>query len=241
MPKSILAAAAAFLAVAPLRAQMPTPMGEVVPSISGSATSDMKVMPDRATIRIAVETHAATATLAASQNATLQNRVLTALRALGLSNDWLGTVGYNVNPEYKYQENHAPVVTGYAVTNTVVADVRDLTLVGKVLDAAIAAGANSISSLEFYASNTDSARQKVIAMAIAKTHAEAVAAAQAAGGTLGSLLTLSIGEAPPPPQPIMRPMMAMAKSSVDQSTSINPSEQTVMVTVSASWRFVAAK
>ena len=211
---------------------------EAPPSISGSAMSEVKVAPDRATIRISVETHAPTATAAASANATEQNRVLTALRALGLTNEQLSTVGYNVNPEYRYEQNKSPVVTGYVVTNTVIADIRDLKQVGKVLDAAIAAGANNISSLEFYASNTDAARHQAIGTAIAKARAEADAAARAAGGTIGGLLTLSIDNASSPPPP--RPMMYAAAKSVANDTAINPGDQTVSITISASWRFVPA-
>ncbi len=213
------------------------PLRELPPSISGTGTSNVKFTPDRATVRISVQTHATTASAAASQNATKQNAVLASLRALGMSNEQLSTTNYSVNPEYRYEQNKSPVLVGYAVTNTILADVRDLKMLGKVLDTAIGNGADMVSSLDFYSSNTDSARKTAIAAAVEKAHAEAEVAARAAGGTLGTLLTLNIegaGQYPPPP----RPMMRMAASAGADATPINPGEQTLTLSVSVQWRFI---
>lgn len=236
--------AALVLATAPLSAQSSTPLQggeyiqEPVPTIAGSASSDVKFTPDRATVRISVQTHATTAAAAATDNAAKQNAVLNSLRSLGLPNEQLSTADYSVTPEYRYETNKAPALVGYTVTNTIVADVRDLKLLGKVLDAALANGANMVSSLDFYASNTDAARRQAVSDAVTKARAEADVAARAAGGQLGTLVSLSIGggnQAPPPPRPVM-----MAARSADTATPINPGEQTLTVTVFASWKFVPA-
>jgi uncharacterized protein YggE len=64
------------------------------------------------------------------------------------------------------------------VTNTVLAEVRRLNQVGPVIDAALSRGANMITSLQFYASNTETARRTAIAAAIEKARADAEAAAE---------------------------------------------------------------
>ncbi len=209
---------------------------EPPPSISGSSTSNVKFTPDRATVRISVQTRATSAAVAGSENATKQNAVLGALRSLGLPNDQLSTTDYSVTPEYRYEQNKSPALIGYTVTNTILADVRDLKILGRVLDAALGNGANMVSSLDFYASNTDAARKEAIAAAVQKARAEAEIAARAAGGTLGDLISLNIdaGNAFPPP----RPMMRMAASAQAESTPINPGEQTLTVGVSAQWHYV---
>ncbi len=153
-----------------------------IPAISSSATAEAKYTPDRATVSIAVQTKAQTAEAAATDNARKQNAVLASLRALGMTNEQLSTTGYSVSPEYRYPQNEAPVLTGYAVTNTILADVHDIKQVGKVLDTALSSGSNLISSLDFYASNTDAARNKALADAVAKARAQADIAARAAGG-----------------------------------------------------------
>ncbi|MEO6865343.1 MAG: SIMPL domain-containing protein [Gemmatimonadaceae bacterium] len=210
---------------------------EPLPTIASSASADARFTPDRATVSIAVQTRASTASAAAAENATKQNAVLSSLRALGMTNDQLSTTGYSVNPEYRYSPNNTPTLTGYTVTNTVLADVHDLRQIGKVLDTALANGSNVISSLDFYASNTDSARQLALADAVAKARAEADIAAKAAGGTLGALIHLSIGggSSSPPPRPMF---MAKAAIAGAQDTQINPGQQTVTVSASGDWRFI---
>jgi uncharacterized protein len=206
------------------------------PQIAVVGRGEVKVSPDRATIQISVQTRAPTAAAAAAENASKQQSVLAALRALGLSNDQLSTVNYNVYPEQRYQEGKDPVITGYNVTNTVLVDVRKLNQVGPVIDAALAHGANMIASLQFYSSNTAAARRSAIATAIENARADAEAAARAAHGTLGSLLELSmLSIAPPPPRPMVM-MRAGVTASAD--TPINPGDETLSVEVSTRWRFI---
>jgi uncharacterized protein YggE len=227
-----------FMAViAPLSAQQPAtiPSIDQVPQIAVAARGEIHVAPDRANIQISVQTRAATAAAAANENATKQSAVIAALRALGLSADQISTINYNVYPEQRYEPNKEPVIIGYNVTNTLSIDVRKLSQVGPVIDAALSKGANMITSLQFYASNTEDARRTAIASAVQKARADAEAAARAAGGTVGDLLEITVGAySAPPPRPMMRVTAAMA----DQAqTPINPGEQTLSVDVSTRWRF----
>jgi uncharacterized protein YggE len=236
---TLAALAALTTPTLPLHAQNGTTFREPpIPSITSSAQQEAKVSPDRARVSIAVQTRAATAAAAAADNAKKQTAILAALRSAGLTDKQLSTTGYTVQPEYRYEQNKEPKVVGYTVTNTVSADIHDINTVGKILDAALGAGANQISSLDFYASNTDSAQQAALAVAVVRARAEAQAAARAAGGTLGDLLdmTISGGQQVPPPRPIMYKTMAMGAA--DESTPINPGDQTVLVNVSARWRYI---
>jgi uncharacterized protein len=202
---------------------------------------EIKVSPDRATIQISVQTRAVTAAAAAAENATKQQAVLVALKALGLTDDQLSTINYNVYPEQRYEQGKEPVIVAYNVTNTILADVRKLSQVGPVIDAALAHGANMITSLQFYASNTEAARRSAIASAIDKARADAEAAARAAHGTLGSLLEVSVGSySPPPPRPMMM-ARAMAGGVAQADTPINPGDETLSVDVSTRWRFLPAQ
>jgi uncharacterized protein YggE len=212
-----------------------------IPQIAVTGRGEVKVSPDRATIQASVQTKAPTAAAAAAENATKQQSVLTALRALGLGNDQLSTINYNVYPEQRYEQGKEPVIVAYNVTNTILVDVRKLSQVGPVIDAALSHGANMITSLQFYASNTETARRSAIATAIEKARADAEAAARAAHGSLGTLLEINIGAySPPPPRPMM--MMSRAVAGVAQAdTPINPGEETLSVEVSTRWRFVAGQ
>lgn len=233
--------ALAFYVLTPLTSQAqdssPTPFA--VPQISVAATHEVKVTPDRATIHISVHTRAVTASAAAAENATKVQAVLSALRGLGLTNDQLSTINFNVQPDYVHREGREPTITGYNVTNTILADVRQINQVGRVIDAALSRGANMMTSLQFYASNPEVARRTGIAAAIAKARAEAEAAASAAGGSLGQLLEITIGQQFQPPMPMMRLQAAVA--SVGMDTPIQPGQESVVVTVNTRWRFNSAR
>ncbi len=213
---------------------------DAIPQIAVLGRGEVKVSPDRATIQVSVQTRAPTAAAAAAENANKQEAVLTALRALGLGNDQLSTINYNVYPDQRYEAGKEPVIVGYNVTNTILVDVRKLNQVGAVIDAALSHGANMITSLQFYASNTEAARRSAIATAIEKARADAEAAARAAHGSLGTLLEINIGAySPPPPRPMM---MNGAVARVAQvETPINTGEETLSVEVSTRWRFIPAQ
>jgi uncharacterized protein len=228
-----------LLAPSTIHAQDSRAAAELIPQIAVTGRGEVKVSPDRATIQISVQTRGSTAAAAAAENANKQQAVLTALRALGLGNDQLSTINYNVYPEQRYEQGKEPVIVAYNVTNTILADVRKLTQVGPVIDAALSHGANMITSLQFYASNTEAARRTAIGTAIEKARADAEAAARAAHGTLGTLLEINIGAYMPPPP---RPMMMMArKDAAQDSTPINPGEETLAVEVSTRWRSLPAQ
>ena len=210
---------------------------ESIPQIAVTGRGEVKVSPDRATIQVSVQTRATTAAAAAAENATKQQSVLAALRALGLGSDQLSTINYNVYPEQRYEQGKEPVVVAYNVTNTILVDVRKLTQVGPVIDAALSHGANMITSLQFYASNTETARRSAIATAIEKARADAEAAARAAHGSLGTLIEINIGAySPPPPRPMM--MSRVAGVAQMDATPINAGEETLSVEVSTRWRFI---
>lgn len=232
----VLAISSALMAPAIVQSQDIAAFSQTsIPQIVVTGRGEVKVTADRATIQISVQTRAATAAAAAAENATKQQSVLSALRALGLGNDQLSTVNYNVYPEQRYQEGKDPEIVGYNVTNTVLVEVRKLNQVGPVIDAALSHGANMITSLQFSASNTEAARRSAIAMAIEKARADADAAARAAHGTLGTLLEINVGSySPMPPRPVV--MMRAAAAATD--TPINPGEDTVTVEVTTRWRFV---
>mgnify|MGYP000088296096 CR=1 FL=1 len=210
---------------------------EPVPQITVVGRGESKISPDRANIQISVQTRAPTASVAGAANASRQKAVFDALRKLGLGDDQLSTANYNVYPEHRYEPNRNPVIVGYVATNTINVEVRDLTKVGVVIDASLGAGANLISSLNFYASNIQQARQAAITAAVQVARAEAEIGARAAQGQLGGLLELTIGAyyAPPP-----RPMMMMAKAEAAQATEtpVQPGLETVTVEVTTRWRFV---
>ena len=235
MNKTFLLSLLAFSA--PVAAQQPAINAPIEhrPQIAVATHDEIHVTPDRATIQISVQTRAPTAVAAASENAAKQASVIQALHALGIGDEQISTISYNIYPEQRYEPNKEPVVVGYNVTNALSVEVRKLSQIGPVIDATVSRGANMVTSLQFYASNTEEARRTVIASAVQKARLDAQAAARAAGGTVGELLEITIGAySAPPPRPMLRVTAVMA----DQAqTPINPGEQTLSVDIGTRWQF----
>lgn len=172
---------------------------------SGEATVSAK--PDRAEISIGVSTEAPTAAVAASENAKQSQQILETLKAAIGSGGELKTSGYSIGPEYDYRNHGSPKLTGYRANNSVRVTLDNLTLVGKVIDAATQAGANNIGGVSFTLRNDQAVRTQALAEAAAKARESAEAIAKALGLHVVGVLEAQTAEAP-----IIRPpITAMAQ------------------------------
>ena len=91
-----------------------------------------------------------------------------------------------------------------------------------LLQAALSAGVNQSSGLQFEVSDPARGRDQAIAAAYADARSKALLLAQAAGRTLGRAVSISEGGlAAPPPYPMPRPMVMRAEA---QSVSEVPVE-----------------
>jgi uncharacterized protein YggE len=236
MKKTILPLLAAAALALPAAAQAQTAV-QVQP-ISGtrldiSATGEVTRVPDVAIISTGVVTRASTATGAIQQNAARMERVRTALKRAGIADKDIQTSSINLNPEYHYEQNKPPRLTGYTASNQVSVRFRDISETGKILDALVAEGANQISGPNLTIDKPDEALDVARMKAIANGRARADLYARALGMRVVRLLSVSEsgGYAVPPPMP----MYARAEMAQDASTKIDPGEQKVQVGVSMSF------
>lgn len=233
IPAALVAASVMASAV---QAQTPSPQP---PQIVVSASGEVKVAPDKATIAIGVQSRATTAAAASQANAQKQRAVIDAIKARGVLAEQISTSGYNVIPETRYDREgqQAPRTTSYLVMNTVNVELKRVDLAGPVIDAVLAAGANQINSLNFGVQNADSARRAALAIAVGKARADAEVIARAAGGSLGTMLEMIAHESSVrPPIPFMRDMAMAAQKA--ESTPIEAGMETITATVNARWTFV---
>lgn len=231
-------------AVAPVAAQQPQPLpGSQGPDIVTSATGEARVTPDRAHVMLGVQTRAATAAQAGGDNAAKTRAVIDAIKKRGIPAGQIVTSEYTLYPEYDHREPpreapQTPRVIGYVANNTVRVEVRQLDQVGAVIDAALAAGANMVNAIQFYASNVDAARRTALAEAVSRARADAEALASAAGGSLGPLLELSTQSPPVRPLYAAERLMRMDAAGAGAQTPIEPGQQTLTVWVGGRWAFV---
>ena len=208
-------------------------IAQQTPRIVVEGTAEVSVPPDRATLTFSIETRAADAQSAAQRNAQRQASAIAALREAGVGEDRLSTIGYGVQPDWRWSNGERRLAGHIARTSLRVRS-DDLSELGRLIDAALGAGVNEVGSVELEASTLEHARRQALAQAVRNARAAAEAMAAAAGGTLGTLIELSTRLEGRPPAPVARAMAMEAAP----DTQIIPGEQTVSVTVIGRWSFL---
>ena len=197
--------------------------------LSVSASADATRVPDVATISTGVVTQAADANAAMRANAVQMDKVMAAIRAAGIAERDIQTAGINLNPQYKYVENQPPSIVGYQASNTVNVKVRDLSKLGKVLDAFVANGANQLNGPSFEVDKPDEAYDEARLSALKKARARADTYAAALGMKVLRIVSINEGGGSMPrPMPMMR---AMAMDSMAKETSVSPGETSLSVSI----------
>jgi uncharacterized protein YggE len=199
-----------------------------------SATGEITRVPDVAIISTGVVTRAARATAAIQQNAARMERVRAALKRAGIADKDIQTNSINLNPEYRYEQNKSPILTGYTASNQVSVRFRDIAKTGEILDVLVAEGANQINGPSLTIDKPEEALDEARLRAVAAGRARAELYARALGMRVSRLLSVSEsgGYAVPPPMPMYARVEAM---SADAATKIDPGEQKVSVSVAMSF------
>ena len=206
---------------------------EALPTLTMNGVGSAQIAPDMAEITLGVITEAKDAAKAHSDNAAQAARVQAAVKALGVAERDIQTTRYDFSPIYDVKDNGRSVTTGYTVTNAIVVKVRNLANVGKVIDAALANGANRVDSLEFSASDPSAAKDAALADAARDARSKADAVARALGVRTVRILNVYADAQSPAPRNFM-PMM-MAKEAYDAGTPISAGELSFEASVNISY------
>ena len=206
-------------------------MIQTQPSLNLSATGEVKVAPDMATITFGVVTEAATAQEAMALNATQMTRVAAALRRAGIAERDIQTSGLNLQAQYDYVQNEPPKLRGYQATNRVTVNINDLTKVGTTADAVVAAGVNQIDGISFGLKDPKTAEDQARRLAVQALQAKARLYAEALGVQLGGIRSLNEGGGytPQPPMPVFA--MARMSSAGADSTPVSAGELSVKIEI----------
>src|SRR3954452_12307717 len=224
--------AALMLGAATLPAAATAQQANVTQSIAGtrldvSATGEVTRVPDLAIISAGVVTRSATASGALQQAATRMTRVRDALKQAGIADRDIQTSNISLNPEYSYVNNQPPKLNGYTASNQVSVRFRDIANSGKILDALVAQGANSINGPNLTIDKPEAALDEARARAVAAGRARADLYARSLGLRVVRVVSVSESggyEAPPP-----RPMMMEARPASSPATQIDPGVQKLQV------------
>ena len=156
-------------------------------TVEGTATSSTE--PDIATITVSIDTTEATVEEAQSRNNTVTTSVTSALKALGISGDDIQTSSYNLyEDEFYNSETGEFEPRGWIVYQSLEVRVRDINIVGDVLDAAGRSGATDIYGPDFRVDDPSSQIQNARAEAIADARKQAAQIARALGASVGEVI-----------------------------------------------------
>ena len=170
--------------------------------------------PDMATVSLGVVTEGTTAAEAMAANSIQLAAVLEQLKMGGIEDRDIQTSGLSLNPNWQQTEaDPTPRIMGYQASNMLTVRVRKLDQLGTVLDKTISDGANSFNGLCFGLSDPAPAMNEARKRAVTDAMARARLLTQAAGLTLGPVVSISEGGGFGGPQPMYR-MDAAAASPV---------------------------
>jgi uncharacterized protein YggE len=164
---------------------------------------EVSLVPDVANINLGAEASAETVSEAKAEVDRQIEAVLTALSKLGIADKDIQTSSYNIylerEPVPVVREGEANTQTRYHVSNTLQVTIRDIDIVGEVLDAVVEAGANQVYGVHFTVDDEEW-QSKARAEAVANARARAAELAELSGVELGDVLTVSevIGASPVP-------------------------------------------
>jgi len=160
--------------------------------------SQTKVAPDTAVMTFSVVTQGKQALDAQQQNAAKSEAVKKAVEsAISGAAAEIKTSDYSLNPEQDYSySSRMPKITGYTVNNTVTVRISSLDKVGSVIDAATAAGANSVQGIQFVLGESSPAQGEALSLASQQAMAKAEAIAQAMHGKIARVVESTEGGVP---------------------------------------------
>ena len=225
--KRLLLLAAAGLAVVSLAGAVGLPDlagaqdadGEDTVTASGVGTAT--AVPNEAQMSFGVESRAATAKAAVAANADAMRKVINALRqarAREIATQWVSV--------YPVSRDDGGI-DGYTASNSVSA-VSDVGEAGSLIDAAVEAGANSISGPGLSSSSSEELYRQALAKAVSEARERAQVLAKAAGRSLGEITSIVEGSA-------ATPLPYAERAALDASTPIVPGEQETTATVSVTF------
>jgi len=174
--------------------------------VSFSGEGKVLAKPDIAVISFSILTEATSSKVAQDENSKKSQKVTDFLKKQGIDEKDIKTTGYNVYPQYSYprpcplyapENSYYPCggtdqkITGYQVTQTFEAKVRDIDKASTILDGVVTAGANQVYNLSFQIDNPEKLKDQAREMAIKDAKDKADNLKKQLGIRLGRIVSFS--------------------------------------------------
>jgi uncharacterized protein len=172
-------------------------------TITVTGKGEVFAIPDMGSFSFSVVEEGKTVKEAQDKATVKINAAIDAVKAMGVDEKDIKTVGYNSNPKYEYQQNYSctngycppgrQILTGYEVSQTISIKVRKTADAGAILTKVGTLGASNISGLDFVVEDIDSVQADARAKAIADAKAKAEVLAKSLGVKLVKIVSFNEG------------------------------------------------
>ncbi len=226
---AVLAALGIYRAgTASVSKQEATPVRQqAVGGVSVAGVGEVKARPDTAYVNLGFSTENTSLAAARNEAATRMKAVLDKIRQLGVAEKDIQTANFNV---WRDQERNV-----FVVSNEVTVIVSNVEASSKLLDEAVAAGANNVHGVSFGIENRAAWENQAREKALQAAKAKAQELARLGGVRIGAPVAISEGATAP--EPLYYRDMAGGQAAEDMGapTPIEPGQLTVTVNVEVTY------
>ena len=196
-------------------------------TLSTSGKSMIKIKPDKVTLSLGVETTNKTADAALVSNSKLMNKILIALKKVGVKDNETNTVSFDISPNYNYSQSNRGNLIGFTARNSIIIESSNINATSNWIDTAITSGANNINSIDFTISDKklEQIKNSLIKPAIDNAVEKADIAASALGLKIVGVKSIKLLEFTASPLPQQE--FATKAIASKPSTPIIAGEQTI--------------
>lgn len=203
--------------------------------ITITGTGVIAAVPDMATLQLGIVTQGLSGKDALGENSKQMARVIADLAAAGIEERDIQTTGLSLQPDWdrRNDRNEPMRIVGYTARNGVTIRVRDLDILGDVLDDVVGSGANQFNGLSFGVINPAPLQDQARVLAVKNAAARAELLVTAAGAKLGDVLSIS-------EQGAIRPQMmrSMAMDLAESSVPVAAGEVDLQANVTITYEIV---
>jgi uncharacterized protein YggE len=158
-------------------------------TVQVSGTAVVNVTPDRVLIQLGVQSNGRTPQAVEAANSATINRVIRALKKIGVEEKDIVTDRFVIDPIYK--DYDSLTINGYRINNLVGVTLREIDLVNEVIIEALESGANQVVNVEFYLSDLRKYRDQARDLAVKAAGEKARDLADAVGAETGCVISIN--------------------------------------------------
>ena len=222
-----------------LTVSLPTLAIEVpeAPHVIVSGMAEQKVEPDMATLTVSVSELQKDGLKAKQQVDAKVAGFFGKLESLGIARSDVEAGNLVVSPEYEYAPEKKPQLLGYRAQRQLSIKLGQLDKLSSLMDAALAAGLESVTQVEYGLKDAKSVREKVRLAAAADARDKAALLAQGFGVKLGKVYSIEYRTDAPTPV-YSRSLKAMAAPPAAESADTSYQQQGITISDSVDAVFV---